>query len=837
MQAVFITILYILGIVSFNSLTIHILLPLVALILTVLASRKFITLKFCAVLYLVFSLGYVNAGFHTKDFDVLASVKKAKNVTLEGTIVKIPQKSLNNTRLRFYTDINSINRMDGFNSRVLVNINNLDGQFKDIRIGDTVSMTGDLRKPIKATNPSQFDYADYLKNLNVFSMLYIADDDYSVIHTPKFRWGASAKNNWYAILRALDVKREKIIEKHAKYIKPPRLEVLGGVVFGDDAVNPSDDVKQTFLNSGLLHILAASGLNVGIIFFMWFWLMSRLNVGFRATIVSSIFLIALYTFMTGFPPSILRASIMLLFVLIGKLFNREANLLPLVFFVGFLMLLYDPKMLNSVSFQLSFIVTIALIVCVEPIINLFKEKEEAFKNKHKKTNSYLKKILYFISPAYLAGIVAVPLIAQIAVIPLQAYYFNTFTPYSLLANILAVPFVAVISFLGFLGSMFSLIPVVSDFILKITDTVLSPFIAGLLNVSGYFAHLKGAVLNVSAPSILQIFLYYTLILILVKNIHLKFKKKRWWIVLLIVSIVFGATFIKIPNKNFEITGFDVGNADSFLIKTPNMRYIMIDTGRLPYRGTSSAQYIMLRYFKNKNIRKLEYLILTHFDNDHIGGALDILKNVKVKNVIVQSEECDTKNSCDILKYLKDNKINYAIAKNNDTIYAKDDVEIKTFSANLDESSAQKRKLENENSIITLVSYKHKNSLFMGDAGVLAYKNIDAYLPRNIEILKVGHHGAKNTVDEAMLKELNPKYVIISAGENNYNHPNNETVDLIKKSQTYIFTTKKDGALKFVYSTYENAFVPYVFKDGDFEKALGEVIFKKPTYFKTLFIGE
>jgi competence protein ComEC len=328
-----------------------------------------------------------------------------------------------------------------------------------------------------------------------------------------------------------------------------------------------------------------------------------------------------------------------------------------------------------------------------------------------------------------------------------------------------------------------------------------------------------------------------LILILVKNINLKFKKKRWWITLLAIIIIFAATFIRFPNKNFEITGFDVGNADSFLIKTPNMQYIMIDTGRLPYRGGSSAEYIMLRYFKNKNIRTLEHLILTHFDNDHIGGALDILKNVKVKNVIIQSEQCNTKNSCDILRYLRDNKINYTVVKNNETIYKRDDGEIKTFSANLGESPSEKRKFENENSIIALVSYKHKNSLFMGDAGVLAYKRIDAYLPRNIEILKVGHHGAKNTVDEAMLKELNPKYVIISVGENNYNHPNDKTIDLIKKSQTYIFTTKKDGALKFVYSMHENAFVPYVFENGDFEKALGEVIFKKPTYLKTLFIGE
>ena len=518
--------------------------------------------------------------------------------------------------------------------------------------------------------------------------------------------------------------------------------------------------------------------------------------------------------MTGTPPSILRASIMLLFVLIGKLIHRETDTLNLVLFVGLLLLLYDPNMLFDVGFELSFLVTFGLVICTDAIINLFKTQELEFQNKHQKDHPIVKQFIKFISPAYLIGILTVPLVAQIWVAPVQMFYFNTFTPYSIIANIIVVPFVAIISFLGFISSIFGLIPFISDFILKITDFIISPFCQGLLNISEYFASFPYAKLTTPSLNLIQIMSYYVFIILFFTGLKNKFKLKKYKIAAIISFLIFIATLINIPNKNLEIITFDVGNADNFLIKTPENKYIMIDTGRIPYRSNSTVKGISLEYLKDLGINNLEILILTHFDNDHAGGALNILKEINVKEVYISENKCDTKASCDILDYIKDN---YKTAKNNETIYKTKDLKIKTYRANFTKGTD----IKNENSIITEIDYMGHKSLFMGDSGIQAYEKLKNYLPQNIDILKSGHHGAKGTISSKMMKELNPKYVILSVGINTYGHPDKETLDIIEFSNSSLLMTKKSGAIKFVYT--KEGLVPYEFKKGKFISSLKKEI--------------
>ena len=154
--------------------------------------------------------------------------------------------------------------------------------------------------------------------------------------------------------------------------------------------------------------------------------------------------------MTGFSPSILRATIMLEFVLLGKLIDRQADNFALISFVCFLMLLYKPSWICSIGFQLSFLVTTGLILSM-PVINDFAQ-------------SKMNKIMNFIVTSCV-----VPLVAQIWVLPVQMFYFNTFSTYSVLANILVLPFITVVSFVGFLSSIVALLPFVPDFIINCCD--------------------------------------------------------------------------------------------------------------------------------------------------------------------------------------------------------------------------------------------------------------------------------------------------------------------------------------------------------------------------------
>ena len=213
-------------------------------------------------------------------------------------------------------------------------------------------------------------------------------------------------------------------------MKSPNIEVLGGIVFGDDAINPPDLIKTSFINSGLLHILAASGMNVSIIFGIWYFIGTRLRLNYRFVILVGAVLVGFYTLMTGMGPSVLRAALMIEFVIFGKLIDRAADSIALIFLVALLLLLYDPAMINDVGFQLSFVVTFALIYCVPPVLDRIKNKPANF----------------------LAGAVLIPFVAQLWAAPIQMFYFNNFATYSVLANLAITPFIMLISFGGFLGS-------------------------------------------------------------------------------------------------------------------------------------------------------------------------------------------------------------------------------------------------------------------------------------------------------------------------------------------------------------------------------------------------
>ena len=145
--------------------------------------------------------------------------------------------------------------------------------------------------PFKAGNPSQFDYGNYLRNHNAYAEFY-ANDVEKVDKISTFR----AK-----VLQNINDYRENIINIHSKYLPSPYLEILGGIVFGDDAVSPPKEIKQSFVNSGLLHILAASGMNVAFIYGFFYWLMSLLRVPFRLRVVLGMLTVVIYSLMKDTP--------------------------------------------------------------------------------------------------------------------------------------------------------------------------------------------------------------------------------------------------------------------------------------------------------------------------------------------------------------------------------------------------------------------------------------------------------------------------------------------------------------------------------------------------------
>ena len=246
------------------------------------------------------------------------------------------------------------------------------------------------------------------------------------------------------------------------------------------------------------------------------------------------------------------------------------------------------------------------------------------------------------------------------------------------------------------------------------------------------------------------------------------------------------TLINVSSKNLEIIAFDVQNADCFLIKTPENKYFIIDTGRAGYKGSNAqANSIIIKYLKDRGIKNIEGMLITHFDNDHSGGAVDIMQTMNVKQVYINSFDDKSVTSEKIYKTLTELKIPAKIPASDKSIYTENNMNIQTYLINTQE--------DNEKSIITLLSYKDFDMLFTGDAGIETLEKLKKNIPHNVEVLKVGHHGGPHVVNSDILNHLNTQVSIISTGPNSFGHPNRGTLDILRN--TDIYRTDRNNSIK------------------------------------------
>ena len=741
-------IVYIMGVFAYFTNLAIVFCAIISILAIVGLVKNLVSVKLVLLWIFIFYFGFINCTFRIKTSDELLQIAP-KNLEIAGQIVSIPNSNFEGkTKFFFQTD----------KGKTFVTVTDNKNDFSNLKIGNYYKIKGKLRTPFEAVNPSQFDYGNYLKNFGTFTVFYAENSEIVLLNekmTPKWRF-----------LQELNNIRYRILDTHKKYLKSPNIEILGGIVFGDDAVAPPDYIKTIFINSGLLHILAASGMNVAFIYGFWFFLVNKIfKLPFKFTVITGMVMIILYSMMTGLGASVVRATIMILFVLAGKLIDRDTHSIALLSLVAMIMLIYNPAYINDVGFQLSFIVTFGLLVSSD----LLKYNGNKF-------------------VGYLRDCFIIPMIAQFWVAPLQMFYFNTFSLYSVFANTITALFLPLISFCGFISSILSVIPTFANVVCKFFDFIINPFLDLLINCSAYFAKLPNSLITTTHPHVLQIFLYYIVIL-LAALLFKKFSKEVLYSALALIIVLLIST-IPIKNNNLEIIAFSVQNADAFLIKTPQNKYFIIDTAKSGYNGgKSQAEIIILKYMKDKGIKKLEGMVLSHFDNDHAGGAVDLYNNLKIKNTYINSNNPNSMTSKQIFENIKP----LSLAKNNTVIYNEPNLEMRNFISGIKNN-------DNENSIITSLKYNDFSILFMGDAGITAFNTLKNELPKNITVLKLGHHGAKNVIDKNMLETLNPQYILISSAHNDKNHPHALTLNTLRKSN--ILRTDIHNSIKVVVTPKE-----------------------------------
>ena len=502
-----------------------------------------------------------------------------------------------------------------------------------------------------------------------------------------------------------------------------KIFILGDTSFLDE------ETSKSYQQNGVSHLFSISGMHISLFAAIILYVMKRISYNnyYNYSIVIS-FLI-FYSLLVGSSPSVIRSLTMYILFAINKLFNLKIKNLDIMCFVLTIMLIINPYYLYNISFQYSYLISFSLV--------LFSYKLKNIKNK-------IMKSLYTSFISFLVSF------------PICIYNFYQVNVFSIILNIFLIPFVSIIIF------PLSLV----CFIIPKLSVILNIFTSILQFISLTIYKYKIGQIVFSKPSIIIVLIYYILIYLFVYN------KKNIYLLIIIVS----HKLYPLINSSFTVTYLDVGQGDSIFIKYPhNQGNILIDTGGIVNSDYQVAINKTIPYLKSFGVTKLDYLILTHGDYDHMGDSNVLVNNFKVKNVVFNCGPINTLEK-ELNKLLKEKQI--------PSYYCINKISIKNNK--LEFLNTKHYDNENDNSNVIYTNYNNYRFLFMGDAGLSKEKDIlKKYNLESIDFLKVGHHGSNTSSSEEFITNIHPKYSLISVGKNNkYGHPKESVLEVLSNSKVY-----------------------------------------------------
>ena len=438
-----------------------------------------------------------------------------------------------------------------------------------------------------------------------------------------------------------------------------------------------------------------------------------------------------------------RACIVSILGLMSFLFYRKSDVYNNLAFSSFIILNFNPYTIFDMGFLLSYGGTIGIIL---------------FSNKLSKKFPIKNKILNYIKEMFFVCISA-----NIIIIPIIMYNFNTLSLTFFISNVLVSPIMGIVVILGFVQIFLSIININLAYLLSI---FLNPMLEILIFIADFTAKLPLSKILIPTPNIIFIIIYYVIILFCNKiNI------KKTIIILLIIIIIFNV--LNLLPKDLRIYFIDVGQGDSTLILTPKGNSILIDGGGSETGSFDVGEKILLPYLLDRGVTKIDYMMISHFDSDHVGGLFSILENLRVEHVLISKQGKESENYKHFLEISKRKKIKVIYAEAGDRINIEKNMffEILFPTRNLISEN-----ILNNNSIVARLVYKNFKILFTGDIEEIAEKElIKLYSKTNklrADILKVAHHGSKSSTIASFLKLVNPRISLIGVGATNtFGHPN------------------------------------------------------------------
>lgn len=639
------------------------------------------------------------------------------------------------------------------------------GKYKELAHGATCTISGQTDEPSVSRNPGQFDFSYYLKSQGLSGQVIVSN------LTDIQCDGSSFFNKIYSF-------RTKILYYVSESMSKETAAWLSALVLGDDSLL-DESIVDLFQRWGLSHILAISGLHIGLFVGIVYFLIVKLNfVTKEKAQWMMIFFLPIYALIAGGQPSVLRASIMVLIFIILNRIKLKLSVTDALSIVFIVLILFDKYIVYHVGFQLSFAVTFGLV---------------------------LSRDLISSTPSTFYQGLQISFISQMMILPFQFAYFSLFQPLSILVNVIVVPYFSLLviplmflmlfisplphTFIGFIDHTFVNTQHLFIKMIEWIDRIANyPFVIGDFPVM---------------VAVVYYFMFYFCMYYLQRRKLVDAFKYGFLLTILLIGLVLRPYFSPVGT----VTMLDIGQGDAFVIELPYRRGVfLIDAGsRFSFTDfeptTKVYKHIIKPYLYSRGITEIDAILISHEDIDHMGSVDFLIEDMSVDQVIISQY--------------------YELGIEQERLWEKQGVKITRVSVgqNLNINGQQFHVLgplgnqysANENSLILYTVFGGKKWLFTGDIDKATEIGlVNNYQRLSVDVLKIAHHGSNTSTDPLFIQSINPSYALISAGVNNsYGHPTIDVLETLDREGIHVLRTDENGAVQFKYKNNDGTFFKFL----------------------------
>ncbi|MBN2418544.1 MAG: DNA internalization-related competence protein ComEC/Rec2 [Deltaproteobacteria bacterium] len=722
------------------------------------------------------------------DTDII-EITAGKKVTIEGTVLDVPRVTDQIKRFELKTERIFLNdKVLHVNEKILVTVYNYSDVFP---VGIRIRFPAYIKPFINFKNPGAYDYELSMRLKDISCNASVSDGRYIA---------PMGRGDPGILINATEYFRKPVRQFLKNTLSEKDYAMYRALLLGERH-GIDDEMREPFDVTGMGHVLAVSGLHIGIIAGLSFFLCRAIltfserlvikhDIKKIAAVITCLPVIA-YTGLSGFQVSGQRAMIMALTYLFSIILGKERDIWSTLIFAAFIILAIDPMAMESISFQLTFLAVTGILWLTPLFQKFFPDPSVIFKK-----NIHLRKC-YF----YITGIISASISAMIFLMPVTVFYFYRVSTVTIISNLIIIP---VLGFLILPAGMLALIVL-----------TISPFLAGLIlkiGASGihlmmavmeYFSGFSWSSFRVPTPYPFEILFFYCLMFCIVY-----FRKWRWvrrGMILILILIVTDISFWIYDtryNKNLRVTFIDVGQGNSALIQFPGCKRMLIDGGGFRTGTFDTGKNVIAPFLYRKKILRIDYIVLTHPHPDHLNGLRYIASEFDPSWFWYNGDNSGSEWFKGLMCVIESGNVN---------ISRPDDLEqcmtisgvgveilypygnIMSLPVNMDNN----REVNNR-SLVLRMTYKGRSVLFPGDIEEETEKRLVEKYGKNLksDVLLAPHHGSKYSSTRSFLEMVRPEICIISSRKgNSFGFPSPETIERLKNVGSKIYRIDEQGAVR------------------------------------------